>query len=134
MAAAIDVADEARLGPDSQLAQQCDHRLLGDQLRNKAAVPPLNGTGRPYCELGRAHACSTRPVRDAISTSRTPSIDFASTVARSVVRCAFHSSYQFTALPSGKMTSPSIRSSAARATSAMPKTRERTSRSELGDR
>ena len=62
--------------------QQREHRVLGDQFGNEAASPPRRGTGGPYCELGRrAHACRPMPGREAISMSRTPCIDFASTLA-----------------------------------------------------
>ena len=48
VAAAIDVADQARLGPGRQLIQQHENHLVGDQLRNDAALPLLRWTDRQY--------------------------------------------------------------------------------------
>jgi hypothetical protein len=45
MAAAIDVAYEAGLGPRRQLTQQRENRLGGDQLRNDAVSPLLRRAG-----------------------------------------------------------------------------------------
>ena len=87
VAASIDVAHETRLGPYRQLVQQRENRLVGDQLGNQAALAPLRVTGRPDRELGcRAHGCSLVSERDAMSISRTPFIDFATTLGRSVAR------------------------------------------------
>jgi hypothetical protein len=47
VAAAVDAADEAGLGPGRQLMQQRENRLVGDRFRNDAALPLLRRAGGP---------------------------------------------------------------------------------------